>query len=125
VPTLPASGGGPYGLRVLKVASVSNLSLSPGGDRGRRALSPEHVPTESGPGIRNVAIDTNEARNSSDSSDSEDDSSDTVEDHEPTDSNVPLSSHLSQLLDLGGRSIYSLQGREAAEAGSKLHSVSF
>jgi hypothetical protein len=62
---------------------------------------------------------------SSDSSASEGDSFYTMDDYEDVDANSPLSPHLSQLLNLGERSVYSLQGCEAAETGSKLHSVSF
>jgi hypothetical protein len=53
------------------------------------------------------------------------DSSDCVEDRSVTASKAPISSHLPRLLRLKGRSIYTLQGKEAAELGSKLHDARF
>ena len=58
-----------------------------------------------------------------DSSEPEDSSYGVVED--PDTMQLDAHSSLGQILDLGGRSIGSLQGEEAAELGSKLHSVCF
>jgi len=76
--------------------------------------------TESGPDAAGL-----DGAYSSDFSDSESDSSGTVEDVGDMNSNTPTSSHISQLLNIEQHLICSLQGREAAETGSKLHSVRY
>jgi hypothetical protein len=110
--TSPQNGGG---FRSFPLSKHDAVPIPPPlfGD----ASSPGHVTTENSPNFGTGG--------SSDSSASEGDSFYTMDDYGDVDANSPLSPHLSQLLNLGGRSVYSLQGREAAETGSKLHSVSF
>jgi hypothetical protein len=116
-------GDGSHSSPLLKHAAAVPLPLFSDG-RGEPASSPRHVTTESGLNFGHVDIDTNDVSDSSDSTASKS-GSDAVDDYRDVDTRSPLSPHLSQLLNLGGRSVYSLQGGEAAEAGTKLHSVRF